>query len=466
MERTGTPFEGFPLDVWKLVLASLPNLSSLRNAVLTCRTFHAAFTEYHQPCVAQVLINEIGIDVVPEAIAVQHLLNNPLDTTGTNSQRLVARQDFSDKYLKNRPLPPRRLKLRDALPLSRFHSYVEDFTEIFLRNSLKAAPDGFDQSIELQGLSRGETNRIHLSLYRFEIFRLMFGSWCPESMSDFIDTFFSHFPLWESAQLGCIHDFLALETATGASSKAGGVSYKPSSLIKTANRSIAFSDIAKHDIVWAAYGVSHDAGADSEYVQALLARGLERLLQIVSADTYEERYRLIVHEPEDPPARAQDFLYGVLETFGSFYEHDATGTTLLRSTPSANISGCEIGPQGVWQWPRNQNRVGIYDRISQPLRTWGYMLWDWTRLADLGIFNQRWDPAGREVRARIPHVSIGELSRPWDLRVEIYQAGGRGWWEEGDESKVVWPERGPVAPLIPESLEDAKKYWKNGLRDS
>ena len=40
-----------------------------------------------------------------------------------------------------------------------------------------------------------------------------------------------------------------------------------------------------------------------------------------------------------------------------------------------------------------------------------------------------------------------EMQKSFKARHKIWKRGGRGWWSEEDESRVVWPPGGPIEKL-------------------
>lgn len=75
------------------------------------------------------------------------------------------------------------------------------------------------ESIEERPVSKTEWERIERVLYRFELFRKLFGRFHDSAakLTPLVKFFFQNFAPWENAQLGCIHDFLAREVGQGMS---------------------------------------------------------------------------------------------------------------------------------------------------------------------------------------------------------------------------------------------------------
>lgn len=97
------------------------------------------------------------------------------------------------------------------------------------------------------------------------------------------------------------------------------------------------------------------------------------------------------------------------------------------------------GPAEVWRITHLEmpSREFVMANAHIPLRESGYVMWDYDRLSRWGLLKIPWRP--------IPGPSREEQNRQWeemrrsfDRRTEIWRSGGRGWWSEHDESKVVY----------------------------
>ena len=73
---------------------------------------------------------------------------------------------------------------------------------------------------------------------------------------------------------------------------------------------------------------------------------------------------------------------------------------------------------------------------------WGYCLWDKARLNAWGLFAKGWTAQRAHERAQERSRKVSKqsdrLNKLWEERSRIWQLGGKGWWAEGDESKIVW----------------------------
>ncbi|KAF5532687.1 zinc finger domain-containing protein [Fusarium phyllophilum] len=235
-----------------------------------------------------------------------------------------------------------------------------------------------------------------------------------------------------------------------------------------------FDDVAEHDITWGELRVEYGVGIDSPYIQHLLSLGLKKLHQIIAAETYEARYKLLNDRRFSRPRIRSDFLYDALDNVN---EPDDDTPLLSDFTPEDERSHIrppffddpDPGPAEIWRWAYQDEtkQQFVYQKSRGPLREWGYVMWDSRRPRDLGILQKPFDTEGAWNASRLDLDQEGrhraEMAMSWEARSKIYMARGRGWWSVGDHSKIVWkgrktPHERPYirAHTKPISVEDAR----------
>ncbi|KAK3940174.1 hypothetical protein QBC46DRAFT_354440 [Diplogelasinospora grovesii] len=113
--------ERVPVEVWKLVLSLLPNLTSLQSAALTSRAVYSAFLDQRERMVGRVLLNHLGDpDVYKHAV-----LRYECDLSST--QRAAFAVGFFRKYQDF--VPSTSWTLREARVIARHHSMIEHRTD-------------------------------------------------------------------------------------------------------------------------------------------------------------------------------------------------------------------------------------------------------------------------------------------------------------------------------------------------
>lgn len=190
--------EHLPLELIQRTFSYL-DLASLRNAALSCRTFLDAFKNAEVLITSEILLRQIDPSVLPEAILVEKSghLGEPSVETGTN---------FANTYLKSRTPAPSQWKLVDALPLERFHRFVDYFAKQFAKEALERQPR---LAIEEQPKpARDEICRFQRAFYRVQLYRNVVGQIFPVTDDELRKMFFGHYVAWENEQLACVHDHL------------------------------------------------------------------------------------------------------------------------------------------------------------------------------------------------------------------------------------------------------------------
>lgn len=206
------PIAGLPVELVRIILSSLPDVASLQPAALSCPLFYRVFLEAETSITTQVLLNQIDISVLPEAMAASESLR--LRVHGTDPKSRQAIMDFVAQNLRQRQTPPRSWSLRNALRLGRLHSHVDGLAEKFARAALTKPPIDSASSIT----THQETCRIERALYRFQIYCNLFceDQKAPSSVyGEQQRLFFANFAPWENEQLGCVHDFLVNVVSPG-----------------------------------------------------------------------------------------------------------------------------------------------------------------------------------------------------------------------------------------------------------
>ena len=90
--------ESLSVELVQMVLSALPDVSSLQAAALSCPRLHFTFLEAEAAITAQVLLNQIDISVLPEAIvAFESTCLRPQDTKPEYRQAVV---DFVTRNLR------------------------------------------------------------------------------------------------------------------------------------------------------------------------------------------------------------------------------------------------------------------------------------------------------------------------------------------------------------------------------
>ncbi|KAK7735632.1 hypothetical protein SLS53_007372 [Cytospora paraplurivora] len=433
-----------PLELLQDILTCLADPRSLACAIQASRALYYSFKGNEQHILTAAMTNCIGAGVLREAqlardcsppILNTRVVGYPVDPHKMVGEELEEEQRtyLAAFLLHNWPESGDSVRkswaISDALALGKYH------TEVILPlkdRFIKAASDPASctmaaklrKGLEVRSVTNLEEERICRALYRFELFRRVYG--CNsrlEWLAGVAQTFLHKFAPWEIAQLGCIHDFL-------------GEQITP-----------VFNDIARHDVVWGNFRVGFDAEVDNGTIQNLLALGLEEILAIIRLQDspYEARRKSLSPEEEAPYVN-DDFLWFALVNL----EDDAIDANLystLYSAPPFHPDP-DPGPELTWRLscPQDRSSMSIYDQHDWISRRWGYVFWDYARLQGLiltgdALTSATWEPRVNPVRKPEPPPSDEEREASYQVRSSIYRRGGRGYWAEDDESRVQWLEK-------------------------
>ena len=101
----------------------------------------------------------------------------------------------------------------------------------------------------------------------------------------------------------------------------------------------------------------------------------------------------------------------------------------------------DIGPERAWRWTHREIFASsfIMAHDNHDLRENAYVMWDNDRLENLGLYSGACTSSPKwhmyKMRSRI---DVEIMERSFVERTNIWIRGGRGWWAEGDESRIVW----------------------------
>jgi hypothetical protein len=190
-------------------------------------------------------------------------------------------------------------------------------------------------------------------------------------------------------------------------------------------------------------GVQYREKIDSPYIQYVLSLGLEVIWDVITAESYQDRYQLL--ESKGCPSKMDVFLYGALWQVNVWreYQHPAEDPESAH-VPRALSRELDAGPKQAWLWAHRDpdNRAWIYARPWHYDRQWGYVLWDKSRIEAVGLLESPWTAPGPSADMFIDREEDQQertrMQNSWDQRAKVWSSGGRGWWSWEDESRVEW----------------------------
>lgn len=424
------------------IFMCLPDVPSAKALALVSFSFYHTFLDAQSLILSQMLQNEMSTEMLRDSLTA-------LQVSQIQVWSKSAVFNILDGYFAGSlDHKLHKWRLSEALAASKIHQCVEFFATEFAASALSENPT-------VRGANAAPTfsemRRIKLTLHRFELYcnifrrpghdrmvrnkldrnRLIRPD--PISAQEQRNVFFDKFSPWEIEQLGCIHDYLVQEITT------------------------PFNDVAKHDVDWGELSIPYIDDGESDRIyhnsrkESYLARGLEFLYRLVTANTYDARHD-ILEEPNPEPCRKRmsrdslsDVLRSQIEGDGVPLKYYTEEEEELHVRPAFN-SDNDCGPMEAWRWAHSESTRGqfYFRRDHGPLRQRGYVMWDLKRLIDWHLTEK---PV-RDIisRRRLDYFGLKEKdaewreqSESWKERSRIWQKGGRGWWAPGDESHIRWP---------------------------
>ncbi|PYH92300.1 hypothetical protein BO71DRAFT_485536 [Aspergillus ellipticus CBS 707.79] len=353
-EKTGNKLEQLPMDLIQVILASIPDISSLKSAILTEKHLYTAFLGDEKLITQTVLRNQIGKEMLHDALAA-------MLSFGYKNASMQQKLDFSVNCIARRRrafdfLMP--CKLSQALPLAQFHDTIGVLRTDFTKEILSYHPvlQEYDEDPPLRPLSETERDRITRVFYRFQIFINLYNE---RALFPLARQYLQYFPPWEVEQAVCIHTYV-------------------SRVVKEVFDRISYSDPNWEGIV----GESMIKLCQMSQV----SKGLHHVRKLLESDTLESRRDLFA------PDRSRDWK----ETF---FGTDSLDTGLGRLDAALSVErqierftgrspGTEEGPVEIWTWIQctRIHPEWHYPNINRWLRRWAIMLWDQQRLETWGVF--------------------------------------------------------------------------------
>ncbi|KAK7952933.1 hypothetical protein PG988_013627 [Apiospora saccharicola] len=357
-----------PIELIQRIFTLL-DLATLRNTALSGRIFLNAFTNADVLITSEIVLREIGLDVLPEAVLVHESWN-------LGAPSIAKAIAFAEAHLTVRAPSPSRWRLADALPLGRFHRFVDYFANEFAAEALAKMPTGVAQAEP----SRAEIHRFQRAFYRFQLYCNVVGRNTAES-EEFKDMFFGYFAAWENEQLACVNDYLMRVVA------------KP------------YNYFVDHDINWGWMTVRYIDRHHDDYGQYILFEGLEKCYRLSKGSNYQEWNALFEEVLEGLHGEDGEFPWGE-----PFYQ-DADGM-----------------PRAVWEWAYKENTPDslVGDSRMRQHRQWAFTFWDSARLERAGLYlGYDYDRLSIETELELAEYSTAERTSTGSTRpvLEVQDRG-------------------------------------------
>lgn len=240
---------------------------------------------------------------------------------------------------------------------------------------------------------------------------------------------------------------------------------------------VAFNDVAEHDILWGKhqirYNPDEDAPFRNTFKEHCLSLGLAWIRRLSTAKGYDQRYQLLAPETGEQHA---DFMFKVfcnMDVFRPYKQHQTmihwlTDENCYDYIPPPLVEDENTGPVNAWAWAHNSFSIAYTygQRELARLRKSGYVMFDLDRLQNrYDLETPLWLVLRDYSTCYYDYSrSYAKMEDTIRKRSEIYDAGGRGYWNEETGSELVWnipcPDDTAALTLEGESYRDS---WYKGI---
>ena len=192
------------------------------------------------------------------------------------------------------------------------------------------------------------------------------------------------------------------------------------------------------------------------------------------ADSYDERYQLLAPETgeQDP-----NFLFGVCDVYDygkvSIMLDELTEDTFNQYIEPPFIEDPDSGPFTAWFWVHKSHSAAKPYGIGEHslLRREGYVMLDYDRLQRRYNLEVPPDPIELHIdptteAVRQSNQRSEKLKQSYLKRSQIYDAGGRGYWSNDDDSKLIWNVSAPghgMENILDSRVEHYRDYWRGKI---
>jgi hypothetical protein len=211
--------DGLPSELKASILHSAPSIPALQMLVRSSPLYHKVYLDERKVILSAVLLRDIGLQVLPDALAVHKASQIGFDGSGLRKGSV---KSFISQYKAERgsssPATCDPLDIGTLESLSRLQSVVAKITSDFCEATLSVHPVTGERTQPHRDLSINEKRRIYRALYRFELFRALFteprgiqippeSRRCFDSMDQSL-LFLSIFKAWEVEEVACVRDYI------------------------------------------------------------------------------------------------------------------------------------------------------------------------------------------------------------------------------------------------------------------
>ncbi|KAH8653089.1 hypothetical protein BGZ60DRAFT_436016 [Tricladium varicosporioides] len=381
---TQSSFNGLPAEIKSIILRASLGVTNLRSLVKSSPAYHAVYLDQRKSILCSVLTSSIGLSGLVKALAA--LAIREIERGEEWPRRCEA---FLNKYIDDlQEFCQDSVSLEDLISVSRLEFNLLVVAKEFCIARLSRHPLSHETIFfDMASLSRSEYRRIRRAFLHFEICTALVGEFNAENRtfnvhrqwSRILSLFMKTIEVWESEELESIYDFVMFYY-----DRIFKQDRKP--IRKIFNRvAVRHTRSDRHAPLYNVLRI---------WETNLTCCGFQLFANVCKASSAASRVELIRPYLKTDVYTSR-FLYTLICNYLEL---------IFRQRPIAKFSQDQIqrsketpftfdevecGPNSAWTWAVPQHLWGRYHAWgSVYLRSWGYVMWDKTRLLDLGILQR------------------------------------------------------------------------------
>ncbi|KAJ5919071.1 hypothetical protein N7466_010014 [Penicillium verhagenii] len=368
MARVNYGLVSLPPECTQNILMYFDNVTSICSAILSHSSLYRAFHGARDLILKSVLSNMIPLDLLPEACAV-------LRASKIHVWDQKTRDDNLDNF--RRRLIPAEFSLQDAISMEEFHLsasfFTADFTSMALsRHILKDKTTTTNPN----PVTANEWHRVLRSFYWWEWYTRS----CRVISNRFIRAeqsprHLQMFSIWEKEQLASVGEYLFHKIT------------KP------------FNEVAAHDIKWGSLASEVWDSLWPHTANGFWLQRLPFLQRLVSAETYDQGHNLMDSNWEMTSDTGCSSRSGVDAWVPAAHEPKFALLQTYTEEELKNVIGTpwafesDNGPLEAWKWTHQEQSYFFFVQCPKLrwLRRRGYVMWNYDRLKEWGLFDLQSD---------------------------------------------------------------------------
>ncbi|KAH8808779.1 hypothetical protein F5884DRAFT_381720 [Xylogone sp. PMI_703] len=347
-------FDDLPNELKVAILLQMHNTPTLQALVRSSPSYHQAYIGQRRLILSTVLLRDLPVEVLPDAIAVQYAFKIPFDSREQRKKDIESTlSQYKSQRTPSAPDALETIEIDTLTSLARLQSVVVDITSDFYKSALALCP--FSNGT-IESLSHNEKRRIYRALYRFELYCVIFNE--RMRLFDNVDQtiiFFSMFKPWEMEELACVRDYIMRSYFEFLEQCASELT-----------RLHPSKDFYKDS--WRSQNAEYFMTLGLSYLRRVIQTPSDSERAHVLANDIRTSYGFLMHALEVEP---YDWMYQT-EAYDAYADEEP-----LHFESDDDVEG----PNAAWAWANGYKAEIWYFRPGRKnVRKWAYVMWDVDRL--------------------------------------------------------------------------------------